>query len=444
MFNIEKGIAKEDLLNFMEHTFLSSNFRLKFNGTIITRYEDRYLEKLYSGTDGWSKLGRRLEKTKSILVSNSVYGIDIYNLLRAVKKDRHSYYQGDKEETSRMIKDLFYNHREIIIDIVTGQQESDDFFGSKEKSDRVIGKKVWKSEIEREEFLTHYSAEYIYYCLCQVSKKYRRNSITLEKDQEEKLDVIYSYFEAILRNLPVKDCYSFFCKSFVIAFETCFNSYGGTKPQRSLFRKFIKDAKYNLGRHIYLFKDNFLNMIENNSNSRNRQCDQVIVEFSNYIVKEKVSDLKEIYDIINRTSEKHGVSRYMSESLRKSKYILMAEIEPEVLSRKLLESNKGIPIEERLSIFHGYISSGKADKKFARKMRSQSSSRLSRDVLVSLFEYKDLYPNFSDLTSQFLDSKYCEVLEEVMLRGSSSDLLGLVGNKHLDQNELFRRISYKK
>jgi len=442
MFNIEKGITKEDLLNFMEHTFLASNFRLKFNGTIITKYEDRYLEALYSGTDNWERLESRLEKTKSILDSNSVYGIDTYNFLRAVKKDSHSYYKNGKEETSRMIKDLFYNHRDVIIDIVTGKQESDDFFGSKEKSDRVIEKKVWKSEAEREEFLTHYSGEYIYYCLCQVSKKYRRNYITLKEDQEERLDVVYSYLEAILINLSVSDTYSFFNKSFVTAFEVCFYSYGGTKSQRSLFRKFIEDAKYNLGKHIYLYKDNFLSMIKNNYNGR--QYDQVIVEFSNYAVKEKVSDLKEIYDIVNRASEKLGVSRYMSEPLRKSRYILMAEIEPEALLGKLSESKKGVVIEERLSIFHGYISSGKADKKFARKMRSQSSSRLSRDVLVSLFEYKDLYPKFSDLTSQFLDSKHCEVLEEVMLRGSSSDLLGLVGNKHLDQNELFRRISYKK
>jgi hypothetical protein len=84
--------------------------------------------------------------------------------------------------------------------------------------------------------------------------------------------------------------------------------------------------------------------------------------------------------------------------------------------------------DERSAFYIGYIATGKADHKFLRRMRTESSGAVSESALRALIKYKDLYSNFDDLIVLFNDSKYQNVVDVLVNFYDKKDIMHMIGN----------------
>ena len=124
-------------------------------------------------------------------------------------------------------------------------------------------------------------------------------------------------------------------------------------------------------------------------------------------------------------------------------YFKIIDKQPEtVFSDDIFSSVKSKNSIERASKYSAYILTGNADKKFMRKMRSESSSFCSSYALRTLIENRELYEdNYLELISQFNDSKYPVVVRLLEFGSPSENLVGLLGNNLVDKNRVFKRIN---
>lgn len=157
-----------------------------------------------------------------------------------------------------------------------------------------------------------------------------------------------------------------------------------------------------------------------------------------------LSDKKLITDeILNNLSQCIG-SYVSQDSFAYTAYYFKAidQLPEKSFSDNIFESVKKKEAAERASKYSAYISSGLGDKKFFRKMRSETSSFCSSYALRTLIESRDLYKdNYVELISQFNDSKYPSVVRLLELGSPSENLVGLLGNDLCNKNRVFKRLN---
>jgi hypothetical protein len=82
-------------------------------------------------------------------------------------------------------------------------------------------------------------------------------------------------------------------------------------------------------------------------------------------------------------------------------------------------------------VFYAALSgSGLLTKKQARKMRSEASSAASCLGLASLIKNKDLYSNYDELLTQFMDTRYEDVAHELAKNAPIHMISYLLGSEH--------------
>ena len=83
---------------------------------------------------------------------------------------------------------------------------------------------------------------------------------------------------------------------------------------------------------------------------------------------------------------------------------------------------------ERAAFYIGYIATGKANKKFMRRMRSETSSYVSLNALNAIIKYKNRYDNFEDLIFLFNDSKHQDVVDRLVSFYDKKYIMHMIGN----------------
>jgi len=97
---------------------------------------------------------------------------------------------------------------------------------------------------------------------------------------------------------------------------------------------------------------------------------------------------------------------------------------------------------QRAAMYSSYISNGMGDKKFFRKMRSESSVFCSCYALRTLIENRELYADdYLEYISQFNDSKHSAVVKILEYGSPKENLMGLLGNDLADKEVVFERLN---
>ena len=123
----------------------------------------------------------------------------------------------------------------------------------------------------------------------------------------------------------------------------------------------------------------------------------------------------------------------------KYEYVFLGKEDQSKLKSKLFTTkSRG---DNRQAKYFAWIRLGYADKKFFRKMRSETSSDVSLYAIKALVRYKHLYSNYYDLIAQFNDSRHEEVVRYLIRIGDKQSLLGLVGNPLANKNVIFKKIN---
>lgn len=114
----------------------------------------------------------------------------------------------------------------------------------------------------------------------------------------------------------------------------------------------------------------------------------------------------------------------------------------ESMSDTLFDKNSGWGHSKRSVYYKAFVSSGLLDKKTARKIRSDASSKASLSGLKALFKNKDLYEeNFEELLVQFVDTRYDDVVYELAENLPFHMLSYIMGtNYHYAKNKIERRM----
>lgn len=139
------------------------------------------------------------------------------------------------------------------------------------------------------------------------------------------------------------------------------------------------------------------------------------IEYDWYPVLIKIADLYLINQFAN------NLSVFIDAILEKNSDFLL-----KFLHRT---ESKKYPQSARRNLYIKLVKSGKLDKKIARRVRSESSSRNSFLVLGTIFHSRDLYKDddFQDLISQFSDTPYSDVAKFIAINVPSELIPFLMG-----------------
>ena len=163
--------------------------------------------------------------------------------------------------------------------------------------------------------------------------------------------------------------------------------------------------------------------------------------FMDYVIDNEPEDYDEIYKkLVSANSGR--ADRYKKLELLKYEYVFLGKSNKSKL-KSILFSTKSRG-DNRQAKYFAWIRLGYADKKFFRKMRSETSSDVSLYALKALLKYKHLYSNYYDLIAQFNDSRHEEVVRYLVRCGDNQSLLGLVGNPIANKNVIFKKINGEK
>jgi hypothetical protein len=155
-----------------------------------------------------------------------------------------------------------------------------------------------------------------------------------------------------------------------------------------------------------------------------------------YIIKNDVaySDFVEFLSNLNKSKYRKD-----KEALRAKEVLFGVKNKDTYIGENYPVILKGMKDYERGAYHSGYIATGKADKKFIRKMRSESSGVASLMALRTLVEFKDSYSDFDTLLSLFNDSTHQDVVDFLTDYYSKDKIMYLIGNPLANK----KKIEYK-
>tara|TARA_B100000131_G_scaffold323086_1_gene379720 strand:- start:6978 stop:7820 length:843 start_codon:yes stop_codon:yes gene_type:complete len=116
-------------------------------------------------------------------------------------------------------------------------------------------------------------------------------------------------------------------------------------------------------------------------------------------------------------------SYILSEWIIESEDGFVDHVESECFGKKYQHKVRGV-------FYKALSSSGLLTKKQARKMRSEASSAASLMGLNSLMENKDLYDNYDELITQFMDTRYEDVAHSLARSAPIHMVSYLLGSEH--------------
>lgn len=148
----------------------------------------------------------------------------------------------------------------------------------------------------------------------------------------------------------------------------------------------------------------------------------------------------DISDIITTLEARH----YYSERLPHYAfaYKALSSLEDNGFLDDIFLSTEGKPMHIRASMYSAYIAKGLGDKKFFRKMRSDTSGYCSAFALRSLIENRSKYEgSYLECLSQFNDTKHHIVMEILERLSPKENLVGLLGNSLSNKEVIFSIIN---
>ena len=299
-------------------------------------------------------------------------------------------------------------------------------------SKKLISESLWEDDREKEVFLSSFLA----HC-------YTREFNYGENEKLFFIDLLVYCIES----LDVLNSKPFVSSDFKKTINNFLKRYSGDINRLSNYNEkvlegFLKNIDERSALLILSNKDHYFEKWK--LEKPNQEEDNIRV-FCDYCVANKGSldsdSAQSLYDILKYWNSR---SYYPSKILLESKYTLLGLLKPQDLMSMAKNSMKGIKIEERSAIFISIIKSGFLTPKIARKMRSEGSSEISNRCLMTIFDKRDSYQNSVELVSQFLDSKYTDVIFTLFKRGGVDDLMGLIGNPSVNQDKLFEKINLLK
>jgi hypothetical protein len=137
-------------------------------------------------------------------------------------------------------------------------------------------------------------------------------------------------------------------------------------------------------------------------------------------------NLFELYTRLEAKSEQANMESPVLEKLVE----LTAKHDGEALIKHVKNvSFKKKKLGVRAVVYRGLIKAGFLDEKIARRIRSDSSERVSTSCIKALFDVLETYPNKDELIGQFLDTRYDRVGMELVTNSPDKYLPFLVGVK---------------
>lgn len=272
-------------------------------------------------------------------------------------------------------------------------------------------------------------------------------------------------------------------------------SFEGTKPYRELLalgletifmpdrygnrsKSAVARGKYFVSNH----SDLFVNRIEHMDHKAQLNVLEAITESAFYLLKEKYW-IKYLQGIVSGLSG-YVAYKFMSESIGELFVVavdLLSEITGEInwfelylsvekialsaharqsstfekfvsltaknIPEELLKYVKAVAFKKkhlsvRAAAYIGIIKAGFLDEKIARRIRSDSSERVSTGCIKALFSVLDTYDNKDELLGQFLDTRYDRVGLELVKNSPDKYLPFLVGvNGHEAKKLLEKRMN---
>lgn len=171
---------------------------------------------------------------------------------------------------------------------------------------------------------------------------------------------------------------------------------------------------------------------------RHEEVDSVLSCFE-YIIDNDDIEWKDFYDVIKVGQ----YQRYMSNYLIDRKHMeqeLLAVKSPSDFEKQYPKTFKGMNKNFRSAYYCGVIAQGKADKKFIRRMRSETASEPSLRALNCFIKYKDKYDNFDSWIMQFNDSKHQAVVDRLVGFYDKKDVMHMLGNPLANKENIRRKL----
>jgi len=326
---------------------------------------------------------------------------------------------------NRGFSSLLESKRKAIISSIISKTPLED-------SEKLISDSLWENDRDKEVFL----ASFLAYC---YTDEFSYN------DREKKfyLDLLVY----CLDNLNVCHTKPFISRDIKKTIKNYLGRYSGdikniSPNNKKSLEAFLKGIDDRTALHVLKNKDSYFKRWRDSK--PNEDIDKIKI-FCEYCIDNKgdleINEINSLYNTLKRWNER---SYYPSQSLLDSQYILLAILKPQELVSRAKNKMTGVKKEERSAIFTSLIKAGLLNPKTARKMRSESSSEISKRCILTIFDNRESYKNSVELVSQFLDSKYQEVIFVIFNRGSVDDLMGLIGNGSISQDKLFEKINLLK
>ena len=159
-----------------------------------------------------------------------------------------------------------------------------------------------------------------------------------------------------------------------------------------------------------------------------------------YIISNENIEWRDFYDALSSSSSN---SRYINQYMSDKKHIameLLALKDPDAFDKKYPKTFKGMNKLYRSAYYCGVIAQGKADKKFIRRMRSETASITSLRALECFIKYKDKYSDFDSWIMQFNDSKHQEVVDKLIQFYDRSNIMHMLGNPLSNKENIRRKL----
>ena len=173
-------------------------------------------------------------------------------------------------------------------------------------------------------------------------------------------------------------------------------------------------------------------------------CDTMQAAVTYVLNSEDDLDWKMFYNICKKKNNWSYHRSYNSSALT-LEYKILANKNPKafesIVTDCLAKNNRYKNKHIRSLVYSSHISSGNANKKFIRKMRSETSGESSLSALKSFVEHKSLYPKFDEWITQFNDSKHEGVVNYLQDIYTPQQMLGLLGNPLANKNIIHNALS---
>lgn len=351
----------------------------------------------------------------SFMLKPSVTHSQIYSYINVLKvlEERDG---SSRRRNSGMVRDTLEGNLNVIVKALKGEA-----YPYKDAKGYFV-ETIYKSEFSEDFFYSFFLVEY----LSREGARYYDNTHKFQ-DKNMLIDLL-TYVD----------------------FETLNSVFGTVSCSLEVFSHFDLSEhsvrlKEDVREKVKLLKEGYSENIYSNRKNRYsewfgtyRNQDDDFTVFVDYAIKNNVSDLQEIYKRV-RNVVGSGNMRYASSEMLFAYYSIMGKTSKSALKSEIEKSRSRN--DRRECKYSAWIRLGYADKKFMRKMRSETSSDVSLRAAKAIMKYKDEYSNYHDLISQFNDSRFQEVVNYIVNNGDKKVLLGFVGNPLASKEMIFSKIN---